>query len=82
MGLYTGFYGICKARTTITKQSFLDTTTFLATDLTSYAKMISLWVFFVFVTTFFIGFTQTEKKYVKVIDDDIYDRIIELKAKN
>ena len=39
----------------------LDTTIFLATDLTSYAKMISLWVLFVFVTTFCIGFTQTEK---------------------
>ena len=25
---------------------------------------------------------QTEKKYVKVIDDDIYDRIIKHKAKN
>ena len=25
---------------------------------------------------------QTEKKYVKVIDDDIYNRIIECKAKN
>ena len=25
---------------------------------------------------------QTEKKYVKVIDDDIYDRIIKYKAKN
>ena len=24
---------------------------------------------------------QTEKKYVKLIDDDIYDRIIEYKAK-
>ena len=31
--------------------------------------------------TFCIGFTQTEKKYVKVIDDDIYHRIIEYKAK-
>ena len=44
--------------------------------------MISLWVLFVFVTTFCIGFTQTEKKYVMVIDDDIYDRIIEFKTKS
>ena len=39
--------------------------------------MISMSIF----ATFCIGFTQTEKKYVKVIDDDIYDRIIEYKAK-
>ena len=44
--------------------------------------MISLWVYFIFAATFCIGFTQTEKKYVKVIDDDIYDRIIKYKAKN
>ena len=44
--------------------------------------MTSLWVFFVFVTTFCIGFTQTEEKYVKIIDDDIYNRIIEIKAQN
>ena len=43
------------------KRICLDATIFLATDLTSYAKMISLWVFFVFVTIFCIGFTQTEK---------------------
>ena len=71
-----------KARTKIGKQYFLDTTTFLATDLTSYAKMISLWVYFIFATTFCIGFTQMEKKYVKLINDDIYDRIIKYKAKN
>ena len=38
--------------------------------------------FFVFVTTFCTGFTRTEKYQVKVIDDDIYNRIIEFKAKN
>ena len=43
--------------------------------------MMSLWVFFVFVTTY-IGFTQREKNFVKVIDDDISHRIIEFKAKN
>ena len=31
--------------------------------------------------TFCIGFTRTEKKYVKVIDDDICDRKIEFKEK-
>ena len=46
-----------------------------------YAKMISLWVFFVFIATFCIGFTQTEKYQVKVISDNIYNRIIEFKAK-
>ena len=71
-----------KAWTKIGKQDFSDTTTFLATDLTSYAKMISLWVYFIFATTFCTGFTQTEKKYVKVIDDGIYNRIIKYKAKN
>ena len=63
------------------KKYFSDTTTFLATDLTSFAKMISLWVYFIFATTFCIGFTRTEKKYVKVTDDDIHDRIIEDRAK-
>ena len=43
--------------------------------------MISLWVYFIF-AVFCIGFTQTEKKYVKVIDDDIYDMIVEYKAEN
>ena len=37
---------------------------------------------FVFVLTFCIGFTRTEKKYVKVIDDDICNRKIEFKAKS
>ena len=69
-----------KAGTKIGKLYFLDAT-FLATDLISYAKMISLWVYFIFATTFCIGFTQTEKKYVKVIDDDIYDMIITYEAK-
>ena len=31
--------------------------------------------------TFCIGFTRTEKKYVKVIKDDISNRKIEFKAK-
>ena len=44
--------------------------------------MILLWVYFIFATTFCIGFTQMKKKYVKVIDDDINDRVIEYKAKN
>ena len=43
--------------------------------------MISLWDFFVFVTKFCISFAQTKKKYVNVIDD-IYNRMIEFKAKN
>ena len=43
--------------------------------------MISLWVYFIF-DTFCTGFTQTEKKYVKVIDDDIYDMTVEYKAEN
>ena len=64
------------------KTIFLDTTIFQATDLTSYAKMISLWGFFVFVRTFCIGFTRAKKYYVKVIVDDIYNRIIEFKAKD
>ena len=38
--------------------------------------------FFIFVTTFCVGFSRTEKKYVKVIDDDIYNRIKKVKAKN
>ena len=37
--------------------------------------------FFVFVTTFCIGFTGAEKYQVKLIDN-IYNRIIEFKAKN
>ena len=39
-------------------------------------------VFFVFITTFCIDFTRTEKKYVKVFDTDIYKRIKKLKAKH
>ena len=44
--------------------------------------MILLWAFFfVFLTAFCIGFTQTEKKYVKLTGDNIYNRIIvEFKA--
>ena len=43
------------------KTILLDTSIFLVTDLTSYTKIISPLVFFVFVTTFYIGFTQIEK---------------------
>ena len=32
--------------------------------------------------TFCIGFTRTERKYVKVIDDGICNRKIEIKAKS
>ena len=69
----------------VRKIYFLDTTIFLATDLTSYARMISLWTFFRFVIAFCIGFTRTEKSINKGdnwIDDDIYNRIIKFKAKN
>ena len=31
---------------------------------------------------FCVGFSRTEKKYVKLIDDDIYNRIRKVKAKN
>ena len=34
------------------------------------------------IITFCIGFTRTEKKYVKVIDDDICNRKIKFKAKS
>ena len=37
--------------------------------------------FFIFVATC-IGFMRRQKKYVKVIDDDICIRIIKFKAKN
>ena len=41
--------------------------------------MISLLgFFFVFIT--YIGYTRAEKKYVKLIGNDIYNRIIEFKA--
>ena len=43
--------------------------------------MISLWVFYVFVTVC-IGFMRTEKRNVKVIDDDFYNKMLEFKAKN
>ena len=43
------------------ENNILDTTMFLVTDLTSYAKMILLWVFFAFVRIFCIGFMQMEK---------------------
>ena len=32
--------------------------------------------------TFFIGFTRTEKTYVKMIDDDICNRKTEFRAKS
>ena len=38
-------------------------------------------LFSFFMITFCIGFTRTEKKYVKVINDDISNRKIEFKAK-
>ena len=56
---------------------------FLATVLTSYTKMILLCVFFfLFSSQHFAGFTRTEKKYVKFINDDIYNMIIAFKTKN
>ena len=39
-------------------------------------------IFSFFIITFCIGFTRTEKKYVKVIDDDICNKKIEFKAKS
>ena len=66
--IYLRSAGICR------KTIFFRYNNFLATDFTSYPKMISLRVFFVF--------TQMEKLYVKVTDDDIYNRITEFKAKN
>ena len=63
------------------QEAMLDTTMFLATALTSYTKMISLWV--LSLLQHFLGFRRTEKKCFKVIDDDpIYNRIVEFKAKN
>ena len=44
--------------------------------------MILLWVFFDFCHNILYWFTRTEKKCVNVIDDDIYNRIIEFKVKN
>ena len=38
--------------------------------------------FLFFLITFCIGFTQTEKKYAKVIDDGICNMKIEFKAKS
>ena len=55
----------------IRKRYFLDATVFLTTD-----------IFLFFIITFCIGFTRTEKKYVKVINDDICNREIEFKAKS
>ena len=59
-----------------------DTTTFLVTDLTSYAKMISLWVFFRFCLNLLYWFYANREIASKVTDDDIYSRRIEIKAKN
>ena len=50
---------------------FLDATIFLATNFFSF-----------FSITFCIGFTRTEKKYVKVTDDDICNMDAEIKAKS
>ena len=53
------------------KRYLLDVTISLAT------------IFFpFFIITFCIDFTRTEKKYVKVIDDDICNRKIEFKAES
>ena len=38
--------------------------------------------FLVFVTTFFSGFTRTEKKCIRLIDDDMNNRVIKFKTKN
>ena len=35
-----------------------------------------------FIITFCIGFTRTENKYLKIIDDDICNRKMEIKAKS
>ena len=69
---------ISKAHTKIGRQYFLDTTIFPGTGHTGYAKMITLWGFFVFVTTFCTGFTRTEKQQIKETEDGIYNRIINL----
>ena len=47
-----------------------------ATDLTTYAKMILLWVFFVFCHNILFWFYADGE----VIPSDTYNRIIELKA--
>ena len=60
----------------------LNTTIFLATDLINYSKEDIAVGFFVFVTTFFICFMPTEKKYIKMADNDIYNRMIEIEPKN
>ena len=39
-------------------------------------------MFSLFVIRFCIGFTRTEKKFVKVIDNDTYNKKIEFKAKS
>ena len=63
-------------------QTYFKNLAVLATYLTSNAKMISLCCFFFVFIIFFISHTQMEKKYMEVIDDDIYSRIIEFKANN
>ena len=42
----------------------------------------SIGFFSFFIIKFCIGFTRTEKKYVKVIDDDVCNRKIGFKAKS
>ena len=53
--------------------SSLDTTIFLATNVTSYVEDDI--GFFLFYHNICIDFMRMEKKYVKVIDDYIYNRI-------
>ena len=59
----------------------LNTTIFLATDLINYSKEDIAVGFFVFVTTFFNCFMPTKKKYIKMVDDDIYTRMMKLNQK-
>ena len=65
---------ICKAH------YFLDTTVFLAADLTSYAKTMSQWVFLFSHNILYWFYVNGE--ILKVIYDDIYNRITKFKAKN
>ena len=55
----------------IRKRYFLDAKVFLTT-----------YFFLLFIITFCIGFTRTEKNYVKVIDNDICNKEIEFKTKS
>ena len=66
---------IYKAQALVGKQNFFRYNKFLATNFTGYAKMISLWGFFRF-------YANGEHFCKEVTRDDIYNRIIEFKAKN